>query len=53
MCFLQLIGSAIFVATGQNIFANQLTQGLAENVLGPDPDIFLKSGATTLQENVP
>lgn len=53
MYFLQSIGGAIFVSIGQNVFANRLAQDLAKNIPELDPKIILKSGATSLQQNVP
>lgn len=52
MYFLQSIGGAIFVSIGQNVFTNKLVHDLAKNVPGLDPDIILKSRATSLQKNI-
>lgn len=53
MYFLQSIGGAIFVSIGQNVFANKLATDLAKYVPDLDPDVILRSGATSLQQSVP
>ena len=47
----QLVGGAIFVSVGQNIFANRLISGLA-TIPGIDTSSVIKTGATTLRNIV-
>jgi MFS family permease len=45
--FSQLLGGAIFVAVGQNVFASQLVSGL-ESIPNLGPDLVINIGATDL-----
>ncbi|CAK5282085.1 unnamed protein product [Mycena citricolor] len=51
--FAQMLGGAVFVAVGQNVFQNKLIHGIAANVPGVDPHIVLNTGATSLQDRIP
>ena len=46
--FVQLLGGALFISVGQNIFSNKLVEGLV-NVSGVDPSIVVQTGATQLK----
>jgi hypothetical protein len=50
--FLQILGGALFVSIGQNVFTNKLVQGLAEYVPELNPDIVLSTGATSIQQTI-
>lgn len=52
MYFLQVLGGAVFVSVGQNIFANKLASNLAALVPGLDPSIVLHTGATSIQQTI-
>jgi MFS family permease len=52
MFFSQQLGGAIFVSVGQNVFINDLVEGLV-NVPGLSPMSIVKTGATELQKIVP
>ncbi|KAF7290398.1 Major facilitator superfamily transporter [Mycena chlorophos] len=52
LIFLQTIGGALFVSVAQNVFTNKLVEGLA-GIPGIDPEIVVKTGATTLRDAVP
>jgi len=49
--FCQLLGGAVFVSIGQNVFANELVKGLA-SVAGIQPAAVAANGATELRKNV-
>lgn len=51
--FTQILGGALFISVGQNVFTNRLLSGLQSQVPGLDPTIVLKVGATSLKEAVP
>lgn len=50
--FMQILGGALFISVAQNIFTNRLSSNLVTHVPGLDPDIVLKTGATSLKNNV-
>lgn len=53
MFFAQLLGGAIFLAVGQNVFANRLVADLtASQVPGLDPVMILQSGATEFRHGL-
>jgi hypothetical protein len=47
-----ILGGALFVSVGQNVFTNKLVSGLASQVPGVDPTIVLSVGATSLRNSV-
>lgn len=49
--FCQLLGGAVFVSIGQNVFANELVKGLA-SVAGIHPAAVAPTGATELRKTV-
>lgn len=49
--FCQLLGGAVFVSIGQNVFANELVKGLA-GVAGIKPAAVAATGATELRKTV-
>lgn len=51
--FAQAFGGSLFVCVGQNIFSNQLSKHLAENVPDVNPYMILSTGATELQSSIP
>ncbi|MCJ1390862.1 hypothetical protein MMC18_003723 [Xylographa bjoerkii] len=51
MFFGQLLGGAVFVSVGQNVFSNDLIKGLA-SVPGVNPLIVVSTGATDLRNVV-
>ncbi|KAJ6615837.1 major facilitator superfamily domain-containing protein [Mycena sp. CBHHK59/15] len=51
--FLQTMGGALFVSVAQNVFENKLVSGLAHDVVGVDPTIVLRVGATNLKDAIP
>ncbi|KKZ61010.1 hypothetical protein EMCG_04346 [[Emmonsia] crescens] len=51
--FSQLLGGALFVSVGQNIFTNKLFTGIVTSVPTIDPTIVLREGATSLQMVIP
>ncbi|KAF1815159.1 MFS transporter [Eremomyces bilateralis CBS 781.70] len=51
MMFAQMLGGALFVSVGQNVFTNQLFKNLA-SVPGIDPKLVVSVGATDLQSAV-
>ena len=50
--FIQLLGGALFVSVGQNIFQNKLVTNLAVELPGFDPTIVSSIGATSLKSVV-
>ncbi|KIV90376.1 hypothetical protein PV10_07685 [Exophiala mesophila] len=53
MFFTQLLGGAVFLAIGQNVFANRLVAELsASQVPGLDPIMILESGATEFRHGL-
>ena len=52
MNFCLNLGGALFVAVGQNLFTNHLAANLATDVPILNPDIVLKTGATSLRDTV-
>ena len=52
MNFCLNLGGALFVAVGQNLFTTHLSANLATNVPILNPDIVLKTGATSLRDAV-
>jgi hypothetical protein len=51
--FAQLLGGAIFVSVGQNVFTNRLLSNVISTVPDLDPSIVLQSGATNLVTSIP
>lgn len=51
--FCQMLGGAIFVSVGQNVFDSHLIQNLTQVVHGLDPAIIVNTGATDLRHIVP
>ena len=51
--FSQILGGAIFVSVGQNVFTNQLLSNLKEVVPDLNPAIVLATGATALKNVIP
>ncbi|KAJ7485668.1 DHA14-like major facilitator [Mycena latifolia] len=49
---MQMLGGALFVSVGQNIFTNKLTTGIAGQVPGVNPAIVLRVGATSLRNSI-
>ena len=49
--FMQQLGGALFVSIGQNIFSNELIDGL-KHVSGIEPSMVVKTGATELRNIV-
>jgi len=48
--FFQSFGGAIFIAVSQTVFQNGLIDGIAKNVEGVDPVIFINSGASQVRQ---
>lgn len=53
MFFCQMLGGAIFVSVGQNVFNSHLVHGLVELVHGLNPVDVINTGATELRQIVP
>lgn len=53
MFFCQMLGGAIFVSVGQNVFDSNLVKGLTSIVHGLDPSEIVNTGATDLRNIVP
>ncbi|KAF2134247.1 MFS general substrate transporter [Dothidotthia symphoricarpi CBS 119687] len=53
MMFTQMLGGALFISVGQNVFTNQLIKNLARVVPDLDASIVLTTGATELKHVVP
>ena len=51
--FAQTLGGALFVSIGNNVFNNQLVKGIAMAAPSVDPSIVLRTGATSLKDQVP
>lgn len=51
--FCQMLGGALFVSVGQNVFTNRLLSGLRTAAPGVNPAIVLKVGATELAKQIP
>jgi MFS family permease len=47
--FIQLLGGAMFVSVGENIFTNQLVRNVVATVPTLDPQVVLQTGATALR----
>ena len=52
MNFCLNLGGALFVAVGQNLFTTHLSANLVRDVPILNPDIVLKTGATSLRDAV-
>lgn len=52
MLFSQLLGSAVFVAVGENVLGNQLVQRLS-GIPGFDSSLITSSGVTSLLDSLP
>jgi MFS family permease len=50
--FVQTLGGALFVSIGQNVFSNKLLEDLAKYAPSIDPNIILKTGATSIQQTI-
>ena len=48
--FIQLLGGALFVSVGQNVFANNLLKNLIATVPSISPELIIGSGATKIRE---
>jgi MFS family permease len=46
--FFQMLGSALFISVGQNIFTNKLVEGIAQTVPSVSAEDVLQTGATAL-----
>ncbi|KAF7330046.1 DHA14-like major facilitator [Mycena kentingensis (nom. inval.)] len=46
--FAQTIGGALFISVAQNVFTNQLAEGIVRHVPGIDPLAVVQAGATSL-----
>ena len=53
MFFTQMLGGAIFVSVGQNVFDSHLVSGLIGVVRDLNPEIIVNTGATDLRNIVP
>ena len=53
MFFCQMLGGAIFVSVGQNVFDSHLVSGLVSVVHGLSPETIVNTGATQLRGIVP
>lgn len=53
MMFAQLLGGALFISVGQNVFTNQLIKNLSKAVPNLDPSLVLRTGATELKYAIP
>ena len=53
MMFAQLLGGALFISVGQNVFTNQLIKNLSNAVPDLDPNLVLRTGATELKYAIP
>jgi hypothetical protein len=53
MMFSQLLGGALFISVGQNVFTNQLIKNLSNAVPDLDPGLVLRTGATELKHAIP
>lgn len=51
--FAQLIGGAIFISVGQNIFTNKLLSNVQRTVRDISPKVILATGATSLKTVIP
>jgi hypothetical protein len=49
----QLIGGALFVSTGENIFANRLLLSIPAKAPNIDPSTVLNTGASNIASNFP
>jgi EmrB/QacA subfamily drug resistance transporter len=47
--FIQLLGGAMFVSVGENVFTNRLVQNVVATVPTLDPQVVLQTGATALR----
>lgn len=52
LLFIQLLGGALFVSVGSNIFNNKLVSNLAAALPGQNPGAIVSAGATSLKETV-
>ncbi len=52
MMFTQILGGALSVSVGQNVFTNQLSKNLLNALPNFDPDIVLTTGATEIHERI-
>ena len=51
--FMQLLGGALFISAGENVFLNQLVSNLVDaNIPGLDPQTVARAGATELKITV-
>ena len=50
---MQTFGGALFVSVGQNVFTNKLISGLAKSAPGLDTGLVLRTGATSLKQDIP
>lgn len=53
LLFIQLLGGALFVSVGSNIFNNKLISNLASAVPNISPEVIVSAGATNLKKIVP
>lgn len=53
MMFQQMLGGAIFVSVGQNLFDSKLLTEIVKSVPGLDPQDVLNAGATNLKALIP
>ena len=53
LLFIQLLGGALFVSVGSNIFTNKLISNLAVAVPNLSPEVIVSAGATSLKKVVP
>ncbi|EFE42468.1 hypothetical protein TRV_02776 [Trichophyton verrucosum HKI 0517] len=53
MMFCQILGGALFVSVGQNVFTNLLVKGVVNAAPGLDPQVVLRVGATQLKNMIP
>lgn len=51
--FFQTLGGAIIVSVANNIFSSKLLSGIVRVVPELDPDVVLKTGATSLRDVIP
>lgn len=52
MMFSQTLGGALFVSVGQNVFSNELVNGLKTKVPGIDSAFVLSVGATEIKKRI-
>jgi hypothetical protein len=52
LMFTQMFGGALFISVAQNIFTNRLVSGLAQVVPDINPQIVLRTGATSLKDAI-